>query len=344
VWTIHLVDVFNDEYEEHMGGSPYTVTVSEGPTDPASCVLDYTSVMTAGDELRVAVNTSDAHDNPTVHSTDAFRFSLDGTVVDSGGGDGSFTFSQVFTRAVPHTLAIVHFPTNIEVAGSPLSFTVLPGAPDAASSVHNIDIKNFESEMTSGTTLELRVYPFDRFNNTAAASSAFTLTLTINDDPPIPLLSPSFSYSHPIPTRYSGPLRLSFQLNGEDIKDSPVSVAVAPDWTLVWAITISGSVLAIALAAFVWHRRISNDKLIRMESDLHGIERSQSRMVQEKAELEAQKDTLEQEMKMKKHSEEELKVMVEALEAVSKERQDELKEVMIDSSEVKVEKLLGKVG
>ena len=36
--------------------------------------------------------------------------------------------------------------------------------------------------------------------------------------------------------------------------------------------------------------------------------------------------------------------MVAALEAVSKERQDELKEVMIDSSELKIDRLLGKGG
>jgi hypothetical protein len=36
--------------------------------------------------------------------------------------------------------------------------------------------------------------------------------------------------------------------------------------------------------------------------------------------------------------------MVAALEAVSKERQNELKEVMMESTELKVEKLLGKGG
>ena len=53
---------------------------------------------------------------------------------------------------------------------------------------------------------------------------------------------------------------------------------------------------------------------------------------------------LAEEVRLKKHSEEELKVMVSALQAVSKERQDELKEVMIDSKELKVEKMLGKGG
>ncbi|GMI37420.1 hypothetical protein TeGR_g5081 [Tetraparma gracilis] len=67
-------------------------------------------------------------------------------------------------------------------------------------------------------------------------------------------------------------------------------------------------------------------------------------MKQKQLELEAEKEELEDEMRRKKHSEEELKVMVSALQAVSKERQDELKEVMIDSKELKVDRLLGKGG
>ncbi|GMI25620.1 hypothetical protein TeGR_g13322, partial [Tetraparma gracilis] len=55
-------------------------------------------------------------------------------------------------------------------------------------------------------------------------------------------------------------------------------------------------------------------------------------------------EELAEEMRIKKHSEEELKVMVAALESVSKERQDELKEVMIESKEIKIDKLLGKGG
>jgi hypothetical protein len=57
-----------------------------------------------------------------------------------------------------------------------------------------------------------------------------------------------------------------------------------------------------------------------------------------------QRRVLEEEVRLKKHSEDELKVMVAALLAVSKERQDELKEVMMDSKELKIDRLLGKGG
>ncbi|GMI25791.1 hypothetical protein TeGR_g6866, partial [Tetraparma gracilis] len=68
------------------------------------------------------------------------------------------------------------------------------------------------------------------------------------------------------------------------------------------------------------------------------------RFTMQKKALEAEKEELEEEVRLKKHSEEELKVMVSALEAVSKERQDELKEVMMESKELKIDKMLGKGG
>lgn len=58
--------------------------------------------------------------------------------------------------------------------------------------------------------------------------------------------------------------------------------------------------------------------------------------------LQREKGDLIEEVRRKKLSEDELKVMVEALEAVGKERQDELREVMVGSDEVVVERKLGK--
>ena len=68
------------------------------------------------------------------------------------------------------------------------------------------------------------------------------------------------------------------------------------------------------------------------------------RFSESKRRLEQVNQELEEEVRLKKHSEEELKVMVSALEAVSKERQDELKEVMMESKELKIDRLLGKGG
>ncbi|GMI22371.1 hypothetical protein TeGR_g11890 [Tetraparma gracilis] len=84
-------------------------------------------------------------------------------------------------------------------------------------------------------------------------------------------------------------------------------------------------------------QKMDIEQLERQDQDIQQVRKSQSK-------LKARKEELEEEVRLKKHSEEELKVMVAALESVSKERQDELKEVMIDSSELKIDKLLGKGG
>jgi hypothetical protein len=84
-------------------------------------------------------------------------------------------------------------------------------------------------------------------------------------------------------------------------------------------------------------QKMDIEQLDRQDQDIQQIHKSQSR-------LKAQKKELEDEVRRKKHSEEELKVMVAALESVSKERQDELKEVMLDSAELKIDRLQGKGG
>lgn len=80
-WTFNLVDKFNDEYEEHIGGSPYTIFVGEGDTDPDACEVEFMPSASAGEEFWAVVKSFDRHGNPTVHASDSFRFSLNG-----GGG------------------------------------------------------------------------------------------------------------------------------------------------------------------------------------------------------------------------------------------------------------------
>ncbi|GMI53207.1 hypothetical protein TeGR_g7560, partial [Tetraparma gracilis] len=84
-------------------------------------------------------------------------------------------------------------------------------------------------------------------------------------------------------------------------------------------------------------KKLDLEQVERMQGDIIGIRASHSRLQHENEEL-------EEEVRLKKHSEEDLKVMVAALEAVSKERQDELKEVMMESKELKIDRLLGKGG
>ena len=57
-----------------------------------------------------------------------------------------------------------------------------------------------------------------------------------------------------------------------------------------------------------------------------------------------QNENLQEDLRKKKHSEDELEVMKKAMTNVSTQRQAELKGVLIPSSEVKIDRLLGKGG
>ncbi|GMI38375.1 hypothetical protein TeGR_g13291, partial [Tetraparma gracilis] len=195
---------------------------------------------------------------------------------------------------------------------------VTPADPEAAFSTHNIGLKKQDVNSFKETSLDLTLTPMDRFENVVV--DATDVTVSINGGEPIQLTSPLFTHSHVIPARYSGDLVVSFKLDGEDVANSPVTISVAPTDTLYVVGVVFSVLLILGLAWFYYYKQASQNKLV------------------------AEKNMLEEEVRRKKHSEDELKVMVEALQSVSKERQDELKEVMIDSMELQIDKLLGKGG
>jgi hypothetical protein len=159
-------------YEEHIGGSPYTYTVAEGPTDPARSSLDFESRIKANEGFRVVIETNDFHGNPTSHADDVFKCTLDNddAVEVTRADDGTVVFSTPVTLAATHNLAVVHLPTNLPVEGSPASFEVLPAVADAAASTHNIRtavpaLSIDSAREFTNPNIELTVKPRDRYNN-----------------------------------------------------------------------------------------------------------------------------------------------------------------------------------
>jgi hypothetical protein len=219
---------------------------------------------------------------------------------------------------------------------------VFPAEPDAASSTHNINFGKFESRKTTSAEMELRVDPFDSYKNSLSSATGYAVSIDGGD--PTPLLAPSFSYTHEIPKGFSGRLHLTFTLDGVNIADSPVTISISPDWTFVYIGAVMCVLLVVALAIFFVYQRLKSKQMKAMGASLESVQASQKKLMMVRMDLEAEKEALVEEVRLKKHSEEELQVMVGALQAVSKERQDELKEVMIDSKELKAEKLLGKGG
>ena len=257
-------------YEEHIGGSPYTYSVAEGPTDPANCTLDSTQSIKAGEEFRVTITTYDFHGNPTEHFDDVFMCTLDdGVDVEvTRAGDGTVVFSERVTAAGPNRLTIVHVPTNTEVASSPISFTVLPGAPDAASSTHNLgDTTRIVSN--PGATITVQVFPRDAYGNKIVTATGFKVKMTVRDQESLASLSPDEDFVGviPIPEELDATITFEFTLNGMPIGDGElVEIAVTPpppppDFTNTYiAAGVGGFVLLLGYAAY---KRYANKAIVR---------------------------------------------------------------------------------
>jgi hypothetical protein len=265
-----LRSLLSRRYEEHIGGSPYTYFVSEGPTDPASCLLDFYPSNTAGEEFLVDIDTYDFHGNPTEHFDDVFLCTLDdGVDVEvTRADDGTVVFSERVTAAGPNRLTIVHVPTNTEVASSPISFTVLPGAPDAASSTHNLgETKSIVSN--PGATITVQVFPRDAYGNNVVTATGFKVKMTVFGQEQLSTLRPDEVYMGviPIPEDLDATITIAFTLNGEVIGDGElVEIAVTPpppppDFTNTYiAAGVGGVVLLLGYAAY---KRYANKAIVR---------------------------------------------------------------------------------
>ena len=298
---------------QQMSGSPFQITVHPATTDPSNCEAEFDNLITAGSSFSFVITTVDAFGNPTTGAE--FEFSC--------------CVSEIMTKAGEYT---VHVGPSIK--GSPFRFNVMAGTPSASSSEHLVSREE--------QALELRVFPKDKFNNAITDATDCAVSIDGGDD--IPLIAPNFNYTHTIPAKYEGEIVLSFTLGGVDVKDSPVTIAISPPWTPSLSKTdialIAAGIAALTLLfVFLYRRQRQRAKIT--ESRLLNSLLTQ-RVKEEK--LQMSMNSLQDDLRNKKHSEEELEVMKLALNGLEEKQKDELREVLISSSEVKASRLLGKGG
>ena len=196
----------------------------------------------------------DRFGNPTTHATDSFAVNIgDETKPNPMPGN---KYSGAVGVAGNTILRVFHVPTNTAIESA--IFVVLPAAPSGPSSSHNVDFESVLSRKTVDVPLQLRVDPFDRYNNSLSTATGYAVS--INGAARQNLTAPSFSYTYAIPAGYSDPLRLSFTLDGEDIANSPITIAVAPDMTIVIVGAVAGFMLLVALAAFCFEKKNTSKK------------------------------------------------------------------------------------
>ena len=318
-WSVAITEGIKNP--QHLEGSPFEIEIMAAETVPAECEAEFKQVLTAGDGFTLDVTTVDAFGNPTEGAE--FEFSC--------------CVGEVMTKTGEYQVSVTP-----AIKGSPFRFDVKPNDPDAATSTHNIATAT-EFISTKEIQQELRAFPKDEFGN--AITDATGYAVSIDGDDAIPLPVPDFSNNHSIPADFEGEIELRFTLDGVNIKNSPVKIKVAPpdaDTIKTEIVTTAFGVLTlVSLVLYRWQRKQAKASEKRLLTEQHSIQRSLS---EQKNALAQQNENLQESLRKKKHSEDELEVMKAALDGLEKKQKDELNEVLICSSEVKVSRLLGKGG
>ena len=147
---------------------------------------------------------------------------------------------------------------------------------------------------------------------------------------------------------YEGDIELEFTLNFIPIKNSPVTISVEPAAGAPISPETIGGVIAAFLSlliggSFSFYRQKRKTQMRTLQLELEH-EQEQGKLLRAQSGLKKENKNLQESLRKKKHSEDELEVMKAALNSLERKQKDELKEVLIDSSEVKFERLLGKGG
>jgi len=344
VWTISITEsIF--AVKHNVLHSPFTIMVDPAPLDSFMTRSTFSKVVTAGSNFKGSILPFDEFNNPTFFPDDSLRFStfLDDEpaptfIFSPVPSDGSFALTAPITTAGSHTFRVEY--DGQELDSSPFYFEVKPGAPSAPSSKHNIvdDDLNKESRNFHTVSLKLRVTPYDEYENLLTSANGYYVS--IGDEDPILLRPPLFSRTHIIPKGFTGDLKVSFTLNGKEIANSPVTLTVQPDRTNIIAGIVVAALVLASVAFYSVYTRQMNTLFA------HDQEHAQEMLLADRSKknLELRNENLRQSLREKKHSEDELAVMKQALVGLEKKQKDELEEVLIESCEFKVDRLLGKGG
>ncbi|GMI36808.1 hypothetical protein TeGR_g294, partial [Tetraparma gracilis] len=239
-----------------------------------------------------------------------------------------------------YKLYLYHANTKLEIAGSPISFDVFPDAPSLAKSTASAG--NATSiETVTDTRLPLQVFLHDVYGNDVLDSTDVSVQVQgLNpDDPSISvehnLEPPGYIHTITVPADLGASLIFNFTLNGAPIGEPVTIVAVPPppedNSPMIIAVTCSlAALLLIFLALFLRQRRRAQLQVKKMQS-AHLL-------------LEVANENLKDSLRKKKHSDKEMEAMKKAMEEQKEDRKDELRTVLIPSSEIDIVELLGQGG
>jgi len=229
---------------------------------------------------------------------------------------------------------------------SPFHFSVAPAPLSPSDCV--LSLKTTATfDPSTGANLTLQVDAYDEFKNLITDNDNLVAVIDGDINNAIPLLAPTYTHDLNFPKDEERQIKIGFLYvkNGgyQHLPGSPVLIQVAPppppvlSDTGIPPATIGGivaGVLAVASLAFYYVHRKHQKKAAAVEA----------RMEQEQLQLQQRNENLQDSLRKKKHSDAELVVMQKAMDGQNKERADELKSVLIPSSEIDIVELLGQGG
>jgi hypothetical protein len=138
-WTVHVTE--GSKNEQHLGGTPFVVSITPASTDPAECTTEYSNALMAGESFDAALLSFDSYKNPTSAASDSFSGVFEGRNYTSSATfartDAGYELEQQWTKSGSYKLGVYHSSSDsgnpTEVAYSPFHFEVSPRAIERAS-------------------------------------------------------------------------------------------------------------------------------------------------------------------------------------------------------------------
>ncbi|GMI21276.1 hypothetical protein TeGR_g9921 [Tetraparma gracilis] len=276
--SMYTVSIFHSRTNPQLlGGIQHVLTILPAATDLDSCAVDFPSgkSIVAGSSFDAVVIPFDEFENPTSHAEDAFESRVElGSSRENVGNRHVLTadhaFSEVQTIAGTYKLYLYRAGTVEQVAGSPISFDVVPAAPSADTSTASSG--NATSIVSAfDTPLPLQAFLRDQYGNEVLDAPGVVVRVQ-GLDPVDPaaivehvLEGPRYSHTLTVPADTETALVISFHLDDVQIGET-AEIAVAPpplvdNTTTYIAVGCSlGAILLLGAAAFYQQQSQMNKK------------------------------------------------------------------------------------
>eukprot|EP00520_Triparma_pacifica_P000484 CAMPEP_0118666884 /NCGR_PEP_ID=MMETSP0785-20121206/19468_1 /TAXON_ID=91992 /ORGANISM="Bolidomonas pacifica, Strain CCMP 1866" /LENGTH=964 /DNA_ID=CAMNT_0006561255 /DNA_START=101 /DNA_END=2996 /DNA_ORIENTATION=+ len=291
VWSVSISNPLDGK---HFSGSPFEVSVLPSSSLPENTAFDLPLTIVAGSIFKGSAWTFDSFLNPTFHPSDTLTMTLDsfGTkLADQNPVSRGYDIVSSTAIKVSGNYQI-NWELN-EVSLPPYGFMVLPAAVSNYSTHNLVNIDGKTLDSTTETTIEVEIYPRDRFSNAVPDNSAlFTLKKIVGGNEEIVPLDDSVNYRHeiPIPSGMIDTIVLEFYLSNKtdiQISDSPIRIKVEPkpvESLLPIYVGVGSTLLLMPLSVFLFKQAASRgiergkEKRLRFGDKLKGMIGNRIRM------------------------------------------------------------------